>query len=209
MSLLQSVHEHLPSEPNEHKVQGAYDYHHYNCDGVDDRGWGCGYRSLQTMCSWLKYKKITRKTEQVPSIQQIQDALVAMGDKQKSFSNSKSWIGSFEVCICIDYFYDVSCRIVHVKADKLVEHVGVLEEHFAGCASPVMMGGDMDCMSKCLLGIRKGEGKYQLLVLDPHCSNVNVDVNEVVSDRWLAWTDVDSFDKTSFYNLCIPVVNNV
>ncbi len=34
-------------------VKGPYEYYHYVCDGVNDRGYGCGYRTLQTLCSWL------------------------------------------------------------------------------------------------------------------------------------------------------------
>ena len=30
-----------------------YEYWHYLCDGFDDRGWGCGYRTLQTIASWI------------------------------------------------------------------------------------------------------------------------------------------------------------
>ena len=30
-----------------------YEYWHYNCDRFDDRGWGCGYRTLQTIASWI------------------------------------------------------------------------------------------------------------------------------------------------------------
>jgi hypothetical protein len=36
-------------------VQGTYSYHHYRQDRVDDSGWGCAYRSLQTIVSWFKY----------------------------------------------------------------------------------------------------------------------------------------------------------
>ena len=28
-------------------VKGDYQYYHYLCDQYDDRGWGCGYRTLQ------------------------------------------------------------------------------------------------------------------------------------------------------------------
>ena len=31
----------------------TYDYWHYVCDHFDDRGWGCGYRTLQTIASWI------------------------------------------------------------------------------------------------------------------------------------------------------------
>ena len=30
-----------------------YEYWHYCCDDLDDRGWGCGYRTLQTISSWI------------------------------------------------------------------------------------------------------------------------------------------------------------
>ena len=36
-------------------VQGIYSYHHYRQDRIDDSGWGCAYRSLQTIVSWFKY----------------------------------------------------------------------------------------------------------------------------------------------------------
>lgn len=35
-------------------VSGTYEYWHYGCDGLDDRGWGCGYRTLQTIASWIR-----------------------------------------------------------------------------------------------------------------------------------------------------------
>ena len=34
-------------------VRGDYEYWHYGCDELDDRGWGCGYRTLQTLASWI------------------------------------------------------------------------------------------------------------------------------------------------------------
>lgn len=68
--------------------------------------WGCGYRTLQTMCSWIQGQR-GESMRDVPSIKKFQDALVAMEDKPKSFAGSKEWIGSFELCICIDYFYEV------------------------------------------------------------------------------------------------------
>jgi hypothetical protein len=37
-------------------VQGIYSYHHYTQDRIDDSGWGCAYRSLQTIISWFKYE---------------------------------------------------------------------------------------------------------------------------------------------------------
>ena len=44
-----------------HLVQGSYDYHHYMQDRFDDSGWGCAYRSLQTICSWFRIQQYTAK----------------------------------------------------------------------------------------------------------------------------------------------------
>ncbi|KAK3260146.1 hypothetical protein CYMTET_30883 [Cymbomonas tetramitiformis] len=46
-------------------VQGDYVYHHYMQDRFDDKGWGCAYRSLQTLCSWFRLQHYT--TVPVPS----------------------------------------------------------------------------------------------------------------------------------------------
>lgn len=77
------------------------------------QGWGCGYRTLQSLCSWLRHELTTtdKAAAEVPSIPAIQEALVVMGDKSERFKNSRDWIGSFEVCICLDYFYDVSYHV--------------------------------------------------------------------------------------------------
>ena len=38
-------------------IKGRCIYYHYLCDGVDDRGWGCGYRTLQTICSFCHHHR--------------------------------------------------------------------------------------------------------------------------------------------------------
>ena len=55
-------------------VKGEYEYCHYLYDGTDDRGWGCGYRTLQTIISWIQHNSRTELT--VPSIKKIQEILV-------------------------------------------------------------------------------------------------------------------------------------
>lgn len=35
-------------------VDGLYSYHHYMQNNFDDNGWGCAYRSLQTIISWFR-----------------------------------------------------------------------------------------------------------------------------------------------------------
>ncbi len=45
----------------------------------------------------------------VPSIGEIQMGLVKMHDKPIGFDGSKEWIGTVEVALIIDYFYNVRC----------------------------------------------------------------------------------------------------
>ena len=49
-------------------VIGPYEYWHYLCDGFDDRGWGCGYRTLQTIVSWIK---MHFSQESLPKVEHI------------------------------------------------------------------------------------------------------------------------------------------
>lgn len=51
-------------------VQGIYSYHHYMQDRMDDNGWGCAYRSLQTICSWFQQQGYVEQP--VPSHKEIQ-----------------------------------------------------------------------------------------------------------------------------------------
>merc|ERR550532_1746403 len=86
-----------------------YEYWHYLCDGFDDRGWGCGYRTLQTIASWIIERKGLTSSKHlnndssktlVPSIPDIQRILVEdLKDKESGFAGSRDWIGSFEVCL--------------------------------------------------------------------------------------------------------------
>lgn len=46
-------------------------------DKFDDKGWGCAYRSLQTICSWFRRQHYTAAAP--PSHRAIQTALVKLG----------------------------------------------------------------------------------------------------------------------------------
>ncbi|KAH9590719.1 Ufm1-specific protease 2, variant 2 [Schistosoma haematobium] len=97
--LLVCPHEAVKQAPNigqTYIVTGRYTYKHYLQDGVDDRNWGCAYRSLQTLVSWLMWQgEITPGP--IPSLRDIQASIVRFGDKPKSFIGSCQWIGSLEM----------------------------------------------------------------------------------------------------------------
>lgn len=95
---LMNVHEGLSSDLKEGTVSlvdGDYEYRHYMQDKMNDNGWGCAYRSLQTIISWFRLQGYTQ--EGVPTHREIQQALVDVGDKETSFVGSNKWIGSQEV----------------------------------------------------------------------------------------------------------------
>ncbi|XP_030404075.1 inactive Ufm1-specific protease 1 isoform X2 [Gopherus evgoodei] len=128
-SLLPDVHQGLPfpgSPTRAALVSGSYLYYHYGCDGVDDRGWGCGYRTLQTLCSWLTGAGAGPGgcPQPVPTLLAIQQALVEMGDKPPAFAGSRDWIGTVEAGLCLDHFFGVPCKIVHSPRGRGLEEQG-------------------------------------------------------------------------------------
>eukprot|EP00050_Salpingoeca_kvevrii_P000337 m.146259 g.146259 ORF g.146259 m.146259 type:complete len:134 (-) comp10090_c0_seq1:1004-1405(-) len=82
-------------------------YYHYLVDAFDDRGWGCGYRALQTICAWLRLHLPAPKQSKEPSVRDVQALFVQWDMKPPAFASSRDWIGSPEVWMCIDWLYDV------------------------------------------------------------------------------------------------------
>ena len=189
--------------------KGDYLYFHYGCDGQDDRGWGCGYRTIQTVASWLCYNSFPPKDKirRPPSLLDIQQALVTMGDKPGSFLGSRDWIGTFEASLVLDYFFDVPCKLVHVRGGGAdLEQVAVkeLHLHFEKHGSPVMMGGDRDNSSKGILGVCSADTGSYVLVVDPHYYGCQLENAELQRRGWVAWKRVSTLDQSSFYNICMP-----
>nr|XP_020655486.1 inactive Ufm1-specific protease 1 [Pogona vitticeps]XP_020655487.1 inactive Ufm1-specific protease 1 [Pogona vitticeps]XP_020655489.1 inactive Ufm1-specific protease 1 [Pogona vitticeps]XP_020655490.1 inactive Ufm1-specific protease 1 [Pogona vitticeps] len=212
MPLLSSIHLGLPFPASLQRVallSGSYHYYHYGCDDVDDRGWGCGYRTLQTLCSWLVENKSPGEGvfRPVPSLKEIQTSLVEMGDKPPLFAGSRDWIGTVEAALCIDHFYSVPSKLVHIPRGRALEkELETLYAHFQEGGGPVMMGGDRDNSSKGLLGICSGPKGHHLLVLDPHYYGRagSLTKDELQAQRWVHWQELGAFEEGSFYNLCLP-----
>ncbi|KAM9827370.1 ufm1-specific protease 1 [Neosynchiropus ocellatus] len=187
-------------------VSGDYQYFHYGCDGFNDRGWGCGYRTIQTISSWLRFNRVDT-LRPPPSISEIQRALVSMEDKPDCFCGSREWVGTVEASLVLEHFYNVPSRLIHVRgggSDLETVAVEDLHRHFQKHGSPVMMGGDRDNSSKGVLGVCSGKEGSFLLVLDPHYWGPQLGVQELQLEGWVKWRDVSTLDRTSFYNLCLP-----
>eukprot|EP00092_Neocalanus_flemingeri_P024650 GFUD01026735.1.p1 GENE.GFUD01026735.1~~GFUD01026735.1.p1 ORF type:complete len:218 (-),score=60.16 GFUD01026735.1:93-746(-) len=193
-------------------VRGQYEYWHYVCDGVDDRGWGCGYRTLQTVISWIVNNKKGSSEEPVPSIAEIQDILVRMEDKPGGFSGSREWIGSVEVALVLDQLFDVPGKIVHTRSGRELEEVfEKLKTHFDQTGCPVMMGGDLDASSKGVFGTCQTSSEKYFLIVDPHFVKTDAcetDSADLVEAGWAKWVNLDGFSGSSFYNLCLPQIKS-
>lgn len=107
---------------NSHITQaGQFSYFHFGQGSFDDRGWGCAYRSAQMLLSWYTSDQACSEADKemigIPSLLDIQKALVAMGDKPASFEGSRQWIGSYEICLLLDWFYNASARVLSIHPD--------------------------------------------------------------------------------------------
>ncbi|XP_023519229.1 probable Ufm1-specific protease [Cucurbita pepo subsp. pepo] len=210
--LLKDVHIGIPSSGvsggQTSIVQGSYEYHHYLQEGFNDSGWGCAYRSLQTIISWFRLQHYT--SIDVPSHREIQEALVEIGDKDDSFIGSREWIGAIELSFVLDKLLGVSCKIINVRSGaELPEKCRELAAHFENQGTPIMIGGGV--LAYTLLGVDYNEasGDCGFLILDPHYTGSD-DIKKIVSGGWCGWKKaVDSKGKNfflhdKFYNLLLP-----
>ncbi|XP_044256013.1 ufm1-specific protease 2 [Tribolium madens] len=185
-------------------VKGRYAYYHYCQNKMDDNGWGCAYRSLQTLASWFKLQGFTDK--EVPTFKDIQKCLVDVGDKPSSFIGSKQWIGSTEVNYILNTLLGVTCKILYVSSGEEMGSKGPeLLSHFENHGSPVMIGGGV--LAHTILGVdyNSQSGNLRFLILDPHYTG-SEDLYMIQNKGWCGWKSVDFWDKTAYYNMCLPQV---
>ncbi|ESQ45722.1 hypothetical protein EUTSA_v10010185mg [Eutrema salsugineum] len=215
-TLLKDVHIGIPSsgvfnavsEGVASLIQGSYEYYHYLQDGFDDSGWGCAYRSLQTIISWFRLQHYTSIS--VPPHREIQQTLVEIGDKDPSFTGSREWIGAIELSFVLDKLLGVSCKIMNFRSgSELPEKCRELAMHFETQGTPIMIGGGV--LAYTLLGVDydEGSGDCAFLILDPHYTG-SEDHKKIVNGGWCGWKKaVDSKGKSfflhnKFYNLLLP-----
>ncbi|KAJ4961545.1 hypothetical protein NE237_021455 [Protea cynaroides] len=188
-ALLKDVHTEIPSSGVSRGivslVQGSYEYYHYLQDGFDDSGWGCAYRSLQTIVSWFKLQHYI--SIEVPLHREIQHALVEIGDKEPSFVGSREWIGAIELSFVLDKLLGVSCKVMNVRSgSELPEKCRELALHFETQGTPVMIGGGV--LAYTLLGVDYNvtSGDCAFLILDPHYMG-NDELKKIVNGGWCGW----------------------
>ncbi|XP_033217655.1 ufm1-specific protease 2 [Belonocnema kinseyi] len=183
-------------------VYGCYSYHHYMQNGFDDNGWGCAYRSLQTIVSWYRLQGYTDKS--IPTHRDIQKYLVEIGDKSSSFIGSKQWIGSTEVGFVLETLLGVTIKVLCASTgEEMASLVPNLAYHFETQGTPVMIGGGV--LAHTIIGVSSDEmtGEVRFLILDPHYTG-SEHLYTIVNKGWCSWKTKDFWKKDAFYNMCLP-----
>ena len=188
-------------------VKGNYYYFHYNQDNFNDAGWGCAYRSLQTLFSWFVLNTSKGKGKKVPKIPEIQEILVKIGDKDKSILNSNQWIGAVEVNLVLNELLGIDNQIIYISSGKEMNGKGrELIKHFECNGTPVMIGGGVYAYTILGVDYDRIKGDCKFLILDPHYSGED-DLKTIINKGFCAWKGIDLFKKEEFYNMCLPQIN--
>ena len=186
-------------------VRGDYYYYHYNQDNFIDSGWGCAYRSLQTLISWFILNTSVGKNLKVPTIPEIQTILFKVGDKDKKIIGSKDWIGAFEVNLVLNELLGIDNQILYVSSGTELNSKGrELLYHFQHNGTPVMVGGGVYAYTILGIDYDKVKGSCKFLILDPHYIGED-DTKIIINKGWCNWKTIDIFKKENFYNLCLPL----
>ena len=186
-------------------VRGDYYYYHYNQDNFNDAGWGCAYRSLQTLVSWFILNTSVGKNIKVPTIPEIQTILVKLGDKDKKIIGSTDWIGAIEVNLVLNELLGIDNQILYVPSGSELNSKGrELLYHFQHNGTPVMVGGGVYAYTILGVDYDKVKGECKFLILDPHYTGED-DIRTIINKGWCSWKTNEIFKKENFYNLCLPL----
>lgn len=189
-------------------VKGIYEYYHYKQDNINDRGWGCAYRSFQCLYSWFFHNNIFNKSQYppTPSILEMQKVLVDAKDKEASIIGSNKWIGAFEGCIILSELLKIDSQIIYVgSGSEMKTKAREIAHHFEVVGSPIMIGGGVYAYT--ILGIHYDitNGDCSYLILDPHYEDKD-EIGLIVKNGGVSWKTGSLFEKGSFYNLCLPKI---
>ena len=188
-------------------VRGDYHYYHYNQDNFNDAGWGCAYRSLQTVISWFILNTSVGKNLKVPTIPEIQTILVKLGDKDKKIIGSTDWIGAIEVNLVLNELLGIDNQILYVPSGSELNSKGrELLYHFQHNGTPVMVGGGVYAYTILGVDYDKVKGECKFLILDPHYTGED-EVKTIFNKGFCNWKTIEIFKKENFYNLCLPLAN--
>lgn len=189
-------------------VRGQYEYCHYMQDNVDDSGWGCAYRSVQTLVSWYRMQFYSSKD--LPMIADIQMLLKRIDEANKDIViGSKTWIGTVEGMLLLQDYLGVECRMLHCHdAADMARQVPQILKHFEQEGTPIMMGAGEYAYTLVGLCSDSASAEVGFMIVDPHYTGADT-LKSILQKGWVGWKNLEFFEKTTnggFINLCLPMV---
>lgn len=207
-NLLRNVHQDIkpPSDGKIFLTNENYAYYHYCCDQSNDAGFGCGYRTIQTICSMLR-EKLGKFDVEIPSIRNIQEILVKIGDKSNKIIGFRDWIGTVEGSYIFDELFNIPSFFIHISSgEKLSSKKREIVDYFTSQGGLIFIGGDCDAAAKMIAGVSNND-EMSCLIVDPHCQGRPKDANVIADLGYVRWYHESEFIEGSFYNLCMPKIN--
>lgn len=197
-------------EPEDTKtafVRGVYEYFHYMQDNIDDKNWGCAYRSLQTTVSWYRMQFYSPKD--VPSIPDIQRQLKRIDEAHKDLVvGSKKWIGTIEGMYLLQDYLGADCKMMYCQnTAEMQTNASQLLQHLQLEGTPVMMGAGEYAYTLVGLCYNSSSGEAAYLIVDPHYTGTD-DLKTILQKGWVGWKNLEFFEKGcqgGFVNLCLPL----
>jgi hypothetical protein len=188
-------------------AQDGTEYFHYTVDGYNDIGWGCAYRSIQTILSWFINNR--NFTSRAPSIIELQTLLKDIDYAHASLvPGSKEWIGCIEGGSILHTLSSGKINYKILNAFSIDELEAFLltdvTRHFVEFGSPVMVGAGSYAYT--IVGVSKED--TSVLVLDPHIPQVGTAFT-AMAKGFVGWKPIREFLnfkrlKATFVNICIP-----
>ncbi|OII76832.1 hypothetical protein cand_024070 [Cryptosporidium andersoni] len=190
-----------------YKIEGDYWYFHYFQDNIDDIGWGCTYRSLQTVLSWYLLNNYSIKP--ILNHYEIQKILKYHDNTHEELEiGSNTWIGTIEVSYILSIYLGIRCKIMYFhNIDEFIQKYDILINHFEIISSPIIIS--IGNYSYILVGIRTFQNiqnNVEYLILDPHYKgDDNIDI--IIRRGWVGWKTPNFFksnSKDKFVNILLP-----
>ncbi len=151
----------------------------------------------------IKFNKI----KSIPSIREIQEVLVKIGDKPKEIINSRDWIGTLEGAYIFDELFKIESVLIHVAScEKISSKKKEIVDYFSNQKGLIFMGGDCDAAAKLIAGVHLSNDEIWLLVVDPHFQGCPKSSEILIKRGYVKWYHEKEFMNQSFYNLCMPKI---
>ena len=175
-------------------------FYFYSSESVDDLGWGCAWRSIQTQLSFFKcdidFKTLFYKYGLRNELSKIYKRMNLIDEnkplpsffnnvKFAPFENQSYWAEPFIANLILFNEKNIKGRLilingypnayapVNVFEDKFykpIEFFKLLEEHFSNNKSPIVLDDSIYCFS--IIGFKSTTNTFSLIFGDPHVGEI-------------------------------------